>query len=356
MLAFWLLLAALPAAAEGLPTPLEAPGYYRGVNLAGAEFGARALPGRHGHDYVYPILDFASGYEEPAFLVRQGVDLFRLPVRWERLQPELFGPLDPAEAARLDRTLSALRALGAHVVLDVHNYARYHGDLIGSEAVPTAAFVDLWQRLARRLPADPGLILGLMNEPHGLPPGDWVDIANAAIAGIREAGAGHVVAVPGTRWSGAHSWLRPHGEAAAAAAAAVLAGEPAPPVNNAEALLGVVDPIDNYVIEVHQYLDDDSSGRSGECVAPEQAARRMDDFTEWLIAHDRRGFLGEIGAGNNPNCLEALYAVLSRVAAARDHWLGVAYWAAGPWWDPGYHFLLEPGNAADPRLVRILGH
>ena len=144
----WLTLAA--AAWGEPPAPLHESQYLRGVNLASAEFGVpgRNGPGEHGHDYVYPIAAYAPGYDEPEFLAAQGVNLFRLPVSWERLQPALFAPLDAAELGRLRHTVETLRALGAYVVVDVHNYARYGGLLIGTDDVPTAAFGDFWARLA----------------------------------------------------------------------------------------------------------------------------------------------------------------------------------------------------------------
>ena len=87
-----------------------------GVNLSGAEFGAVTPenPGRHGEDYVYPAAAYVGDrYSEAAELVAQGVTMFRLPFRWERLQPELAGPLNADELARLAHdTAEMLRGLG----------------------------------------------------------------------------------------------------------------------------------------------------------------------------------------------------------------------------------------------------
>ena len=60
-----------------------AEGPYRGVNISGAEINAGTLPGRVNFDYVYPTsaqLRLFAGY---------GMNAVRVPVLWERLQPEL---------------------------------------------------------------------------------------------------------------------------------------------------------------------------------------------------------------------------------------------------------------------------
>ena len=65
-----------------------------GVNLSGGEFGS-ALPGTYGVDYLYPGID-AQGYNnawELDYFHSKGLNLIRLPLQWERLQHDLYGPL-----------------------------------------------------------------------------------------------------------------------------------------------------------------------------------------------------------------------------------------------------------------------
>ena len=68
------------------------------------------------------------------------MNLVRLPFRWERLQPQLNQPLDTVELSRVKAFVDAATAEGVTVLLDVHNYARWHGDIIDSAAVPNSAF------------------------------------------------------------------------------------------------------------------------------------------------------------------------------------------------------------------------
>ncbi|HDL85080.1 MAG TPA: hypothetical protein ENH11_01905, partial [Candidatus Acetothermia bacterium] len=107
-----------------------------GVNLAGAEFGPDKEQdgprGVFGTEYTYPIADLTPGYESPAYFLAKGMNTFRLPVRWERLQYELGKPLDKDELARLALTVKKLGELDAWVILDLHNFGRYEGTLIGT--------------------------------------------------------------------------------------------------------------------------------------------------------------------------------------------------------------------------------
>ena len=306
-----------------------------GVNLSGAEFGAVTPenPGRHGEDYVYPAAAYVGDrYTEAAELVAQGVTMFRLPFRWERLQPELAGPLDADELARLAHTAGMLRGLGVRLVLDPHNYGRYQGAVInggGPGAPDSAAFANFWRRLANAFTADAGVIFGLMNEPHGMTHAQWVPAAQAAIDAIRAAGAGNMIAVPGIDWSGAHSWVSS---------------------GNGAAMLSLTDPLNNMVFEAHQYFDRDSSGTDADCVSPAETVARTAVFTNWLRAYGRKGFIGEFGGGPGADCDAALDAFADHVAASADVYVGWALWGAGPWWPADY--ALKADMARVRRLVR----
>ena len=308
-------LALLTLAAQAAPAPVD----YRGVSLAGAEFGEQQIPGTYGQHYAYPSV--ASS----AYFQARGMNLVRLPFLWERLQPALDKPFDAAELARLHAFVGGATANGLQVLLDPHNYARWHGDLIGSDKVPVPAFADFWRRLALEFKDNPRVLFGLMNEPHTMPTEAWVGAANAALVAIRATGAHNVASVPGNAWTGAHSWFED------------WYGTP-----NATAMLQVVDPADRMLVEVHQYLDADSSGRGDACVSATIGVERLARFTAWLQQHHRRALLGEVGAGFNPLCGQALAGTLAHVHANADVWAGWVWWAAGPMWGD-YFMSIEPG-------------
>jgi endoglucanase len=315
---------------------------YRGVNLAGAEFavdtnGNGPLPGTHGVDYIYPDPHYAVGYNSAAYFVGKGMTTFRLPFRWERLQQTRKAPFNAAEQARLTTTVDGLLAKGAAVLLDPHNYGRYGTSVIGSGAVPNSDFADFWQRLASLYKGNSKVVFGIMNEPHDMSTEQWVGAANAAIAAIRSTGATNLIVVPGNGWDGADSWSWN------------WYGTP-----NATAMLQIKDPGNNYAYEVHQYLDDSSSGTSPNCTSSTIGSQRLAGFTNWLHANGRRGFLGEFNGGRGATCLAALDDMLKHMEANSDVWLGWTFWAAGPWWGSD---VIEPINGADDvRMTMMLPH
>lgn len=321
-----LLLAA--SATRAFAQPLE----YTGVNLSGAEF-AKPRPGVtlvYGKNFIYP------DSKEFDYFAAKGVNIIRLPFRWEVIQPEASKDFAPTEIDRLKGVVSQATAKGLVVILDPHNFARYYGKVIGGPEVPDAAFADLWSRLAAVFKNDPRVWFGLVNEPYGIPPEQWLKSANAAIAAIRQAGANNRILVPGVAWTGAHSWISS---------------------GNAAAMLGVVDPRDNYIFEVHQYLDQDSSGTKPEVVSATIGSERLRQFTLWCQEHHKRALLGEFAGPGDDSGAAAISDMLRYMERNRDVWVGFTWWSAGPWWG-SYMFSLEPrkdGTDA-PQLTYLRPH
>ena len=77
------------------PTAPPIPMPYRGVNLAGAEFGT-ARPGTEDRDYKWPTTS------EVDYFVSKGMNTFRIGFMWERLQPVANGELAGPYLAKLD--------------------------------------------------------------------------------------------------------------------------------------------------------------------------------------------------------------------------------------------------------------
>ncbi|MFY0449205.1 glycoside hydrolase family 5 protein [Xanthomonas codiaei] len=305
---------------------------YAGINLSGAEIASAKRPGIINVDYRYPA---ASEYQHFA---DTGMNVVRLPIAWERLQPKAQGELDPAQLALIRQAVANAKAANMVLILDIHNYAKYYGQKIGTARVPIKTLTDLWRRLAVAFKSDNAVMFGLMNEPYDIAPQNWAAAAQASIDSIRATGANNVILVPGALWSGAHSWY------------STIAGQ-----SNAVALATIRDPLNRYAIEVHQYLDTDSSGTSAACVSATIGSERLRSFTGWLRSQRKRGFLGEFGASSNPTCMRALDDMLRYLEANRDVWIGSSVWAAGAWWRADYPFTLQPdANGRDKPQLSIL--
>jgi len=328
------LLRAICSSGLGLVTALAgfstvgAQTYMTGVNIAGAEFGS--LPGYLNHTYFYPSPDTIR------YFASKGMNVIRVPFRWERLQGNLNGVFDIAELEQIDATIARANRQGMRVILDVHNSAAFNGKPLGTPDIPMASLAGLWGPLAARYKNNPRVIFGLMNEPHGLPTETWLQAANGAIAAIRNNGAGNLILVPGNGWTGAHSWFNSsYGTA------------------NRIVMLGVQDPLDNYALEVHQYLDRDFSGTNPTCNSETAGVKPLRKFTNWARANGKRAFLGEFGGGRDQICLAALDRMLRHMKQNRDVWRGWTYWAGGPW-SPDYFTSVQPVDGIDRPQMTIL--
>ena len=298
---------------------------YKGVNLAGAAFSPTVIPGIYGQNFLFP------SPSEITYFTAEGMNIFRVSVLWERLQPRLNGPLDPDELSRLTAFINAANASHAAVIIDMHNYGQYNGVAIGEGPVTGAAFANLWTRLAIKFGHNEGVLFGLMNEPQISGIGGWKMVAQSAIDAIRKAGAVNQILVSGTQWDSASGFATVSGAA----------------------LLELHDPGHRLLFEVHQYFDLDSSGTQASCISPPQAVQRLTPFTQWLRDNRQRGFLGEFGVSPQPQCLAVLDGVLSYLKANQDVWSGWTYWAAGPLWG-NYMFSIEPGPGAPHPQMQIL--
>ncbi|WP_395764650.1 glycoside hydrolase family 5 protein [Stutzerimonas balearica] len=296
-----------------------------GVNLSGAGFAPHVVPGKHGTNYFYPEKRHFKYYAD------KGIRLIRFPFIWERVQHNLGEDLDGEQLRLLKRTLDFAMQHGQKVILDMHNYGRYQGHLIGSSDVPYAAYAQVWQKLAKRFGGHPALLgYDIMNEPHGTV-GLWPGAAQAAVDAIREVDQQTLIFVEGERWSSAYHW----------------------PLVNANFL--VKDPAERIVYEAHLYFDEDFSGKylpgKSRNIDPMLGVERARPFVEWLQKHGQKGFLGEYGI---PDDLpEASVAMDNLLAYLNDNCIPSAYWAGGPGWGQ-YRLAIEPRDGQDRPQMAIL--
>jgi endoglucanase len=297
-----------------------------GINLAGPEFGGKHLPGKLGHDYLFPNAVHLIYYKA------KGFNAVRLPIKWERLQQKLYSDLDTAYLNEIQNFLMKAKQYQMDVVLDLHNYGRYKGKIIGSQQVPKTAFYDLWKRTAHALKNYPALMAyGLMNEPHNTK-GLWFQVAQSAVDGIRSEDKNKAIYIAGEHWSNAHMWSRVN---------------PKPFVN---------DPANNIAYEAHLYFDKDFSGRyqnPEQIYNKEDVYKRIKSFVLWLKKYNLKGIIGEWGVpSDNPDWFPVVDEFTD---LAKEHCLDWYYWRGGVWAD-NYPLSLEPVKAKDRPLMKFLSH
>lgn len=339
-----------PRATSGPKTVEPRP---RVMNIAGLEFGTllpgfcAEHPGKIGRDYVQA---HARTYD---LLAEQGFRTFRIPFRWERIQPVLRAPLDPDAVQQLRFQANLAARVEGKIILDLHNYGRYvrtldNGpvecqiDQTHNDWVPLSKddFADLWARISYALCGLPEIAgYGLMNEPHDLGPGVWVEASTAAAAVIRECGDDTPLYVSGDRWASSMHW------------------------NQVNPIRPWISDREGPVIyEAHCYLDHDGSGEYELSYEEElkrdpaletRALARLEPFLSWLTENGAKGFLGEFGlpvqsekwASLLPNFLDALDG--AEVPAA--------WWAAGEGWG-GYPLSMQPSPhefAVSPASIEL---
>ncbi|KAF7981550.1 hypothetical protein HWV62_33151 [Athelia sp. TMB] len=292
-------------------TPTRTKFKYFGVNESGAEFGNTAWPGVLGTDYEWPADSSID------FFVGKGFNTFRVCFLMERISPPangLTGSFDPTYLAGLTTIVNYITSKGAYALVDPHNFMIYDNAPIAD----TATVDELGHSKS-----NPNVIFDAMNEPNGISASLTFSLMQAAVDGIRAAGATQLILVEGTSWTGAWTWISS---------------------GNSAVFANIVDPLDNWAIEMHQYLDSDGSGTNPVCVSSTIGAERLADATTWLQQNGIKGFLGEIGAGNNTDCITAVYGALESMQES-GAWIGATWWAAGPWWGD-YFTSIEPPNGA----------
>lgn len=228
---------------------------------------------------------------------------------------------------------------GGYVILDAHNYMRYNdpsmqpfsGSIIGNTSDPRSASTDnfaaFWTELSTRFIVNTNVIFGIMNEPHDMPTALVLENDQAAINAIRKTGAQQLILVPGNGFTGAHRWLNN------TCSNATLECTP-----NAESLLNIVDPLDNFAFDMHLYFDNDTSGTHEDCTLA--APSNLFPVTAWLKEHNYTAMLSEFGAAANTMCFETLNNTITHLEDS-GVFVGWTYWSAGPLW--GDYFLsIEP--------------
>jgi endoglucanase len=294
-----------------------------GINMSGANFAPHITPGKVGTNYFYPEKKYFKYYAD------KNIRLIRFPFIWERLQHDLYKGVNFDQIRLLRRTLDFAAEHDQKIILDMHNYGRYKGKLIGSPEVPYEAYASVWRKLAEEFKDHPALLgYDIMNEPHSTK-GLWPAAAQAAVDAIRQVDMKTLIFVEGDRWASTFHWR----------------------MVNEDFL--IEDPAEKIIYEGHLYLDKDFSGRyaNDETVDPMLGVERARPFVEWLKENNLKGFLGEYGVpGHSESMLVAMDNLLGYL---NENCMPSAYWAGGPGWGE-YVLAVEPIDGKDRPQMEVL--
>ena len=102
------------------------------------------------------------------FVKDDKLNAFRLPVGWQfLLNNQLGGTLDQNNFAQYDSLVRGCLNSGASLcILDIHNYARWNGGIVGQGGPTDAQLADVWRQLAQKYGSESKIAFGVMNEPH----------------------------------------------------------------------------------------------------------------------------------------------------------------------------------------------
>lgn len=284
------------------PSPNQQSMPWTGINIAGLEFGMNTegtLTAPIGIPPMEQIKHFAS----------QNVNTFRIPFAWQRLQPTLNGPLDEQAFGALKQYVDQVTAVNARAIIDLHNYGRRDGKIVGeSQDLPADSLVNVWQQLAQRFAGNPKVAFGIMNEPHDMQPGSWVKTLQAVVTAIRKTGANNMLIIPGDEWCKLNNFAESY-----------HAG-----------LSQVKNPdgsTTGLIFEIHQYFDQDASGKDSTCI--NSHADELKAIVDLLKKDNRQAMVTEFGGGSDPSCPPVLADFVKTATGAFPTIIGYQMWSAG---------------------------
>ncbi|OTB08545.1 glycoside hydrolase family 5 protein [Hypoxylon sp. CI-4A] len=308
---------------------------FLGVAIAGGDFGCQ-IDGTCSLGSTQLPLSNDGVSQMQHFVEDDGVNILRLPISWQFLVNNQLGkPLDSKNLAQYDQLMENCLATGAHCMIDIHNFARWNGGIIGQGGPTDDEFVSLWSQLASKYADNDKVVFELMNEPHDLDVGIWANTCQKVVTAIRKAGAtSQMILLPGSNFDSAANLTESGG---------------------AEQLLDIKNPdgtTNNLLLDIHKYLDEDNSGTHTQCTTD-----NADAFTtvaSFLREKGRKGFISETGASQDESCITAFCSQNTLINKNSDVFVGLVAWGAGSF-DTSYVMSLTPskknGGLVDNQLM-----
>ncbi|KAK2017679.1 cellulase-domain-containing protein [Colletotrichum eremochloae] len=286
----------------------------RGVAISGGDFGCEIDGSCPLGKVQLPLSSLGGGDGEGQmnhFIQNDKLNMFRLPIGWQFLvNNQLGGQLNSNNFGRYDQVMQKCLATGAYCMLDIHNFARWNGGIIGQGGPTDDQFVSLWTQLAQKYKGNEKVVFELMNEPHDLDIKLWAATCQKVVTAIRQAGATkQMILLPGTNFNSAEFLVSS---------------------GSAEALAAITNPdgtTDGLIIDIHKYLDEDNSGTHKPCTTDNVESFRT--VAEFLRSKGRKGLVSETGASSDASCFTSFCAQNTFINQNSDVFIGLVAWAAG---------------------------
>lgn len=338
------------------PTGTFTPISYKGVNLAGGE---------NSPSPIYPTTSQID------YFAAKGMGLIRMPINSRNLYTTAFGALDITNLNAMKAVIDYCFSKNLRVIIDMHNFGQVWDSTINAMfsifPVPgdphyqgLLLFNDFWSRLSSRFKNYPNIIIGQMNEPSqgGINAAQWQECAASCLNVIRAAGSTQLILLAGQFFDGAHDWTTSGNSTAW------------------HAYNG--DTANNFMFEMHQYLDSDFSGTHP--VATQNGSTIMVAATAWLVTEGRQCLLTEFGFAPDPwrpsvanamnydssqatevtNGITQGTNLLNYMTAHATQWPGWAYWSAGDFpsqpTNGGYAYSAVFNGGDQPQIAPLVAN
>lgn len=257
------------------------------------------------------------------FYEHRNIKLMRLPILWENIQDDLYEPLQTEYLGYIKTSVEDALAAGCEVIIDLHNYAQYTSKqdgvkrYIGAAEVPYNAYFDVWKRIALEFGNLKGVHFCLMNEPTM---GDadlplWVEKQQELILILRDAGFANHLQISTNSFTSAFGIMQ---------------------AGRFKLWENIYDPLNNWSLELHQYIDDNLDGGGGvvgntlESDNTVEAYIRLKEVAEWGRRQGIKIHLGELGIAHDrslyPVNHRAMYNLLRFIEDNADVFVSFTMW------------------------------
>ena len=322
----------------------------RGIAISGAEAGS---------EVSYGNLGMPSYKVDMSYYAQHGMNTVRIPINWDYIVKNAGDKTASASGLQylenIKTSVTDMLSHGLNVMLDLHSYMRFSpGSYAGSgNHIATAQDTyNVWSLIANKLSGvakqySDKLSFEIANEPNSMSTQQVVLNNNAGIAAIRDAGLHNMVVLQGNSWSGLHSWYE--------------VGSATDGKSNAQLLTPshIVDPLNNYAISVHQYVDWNGSGTSpvGQSLDSFKNYLNFTKFMDWVHTNNVKVILGEFGGGKDANAIADVNYLLQQVEAnpyvvGKGGFLGWTAWVGGHTWaQSNFNYLGPTADGKDNVLM-----